>query len=81
MKSKQTEDYMETLDREYGVIANMRILSELLDIRNWIIKEVSKLEYKSLDEFEYCSVSSRLDTLKEMEEIINNRIKHNSIKE
>lgn len=87
MKSKQTKDYMETLEKEtelskgYDVITQMRIVNELLGIRQWVDKEISKLEYKDLNEYQFCQMSSRLDTLREVEEIINAGIKYNSIKE
>jgi hypothetical protein len=87
MKSKQTKDYMETLEKEtelskgYDVITQMRVVKELLGIRGWISGEINKLEYKGVSELEYCEQSSRLKALQEFEEVISAGIKHNSIKE
>jgi len=87
MKSKQTENYMETLDKEttlekgFDTIASIKIVNELLGIRKWISGEINKLEYKELTELQYCESNARLTCLQEMEEIINLGIKHNSIKE
>lgn len=73
--------FREEINKGYETLANMRAINALLDVRNYITKEIGKLEYKNISELEYCEMSSKLNTLKDTEEQVNLLIKQYSVKE
>lgn len=58
------------------ILLNTRELSTLADIKNYVTRQKDELDYKNVSEYQYCSLSSRFDTLTEIENLINEKIKN-----
>ena len=56
------------------ILLNARELSTLLDISNFVKYQKGLLEYKSLDEFQYCESNGKLTAYEEIEKLINEKI-------
>lgn len=65
---------MEGIEKSLDILCNMRELSTLMDIRNYVTGEKIKLDYTGVNEYEYCAIKSRFETLTEIEDLLNNKI-------
>lgn len=65
---------MEGIEKSIDLLCSVRELSTLVDIRNYVTGEKSKLNYNGTTEYEYCAIKSRFETLKEIEDLLNNKI-------
>ena len=65
---------MEKFGKSLDLLCNIREMSTLVDIRNYVTGEKSKLNYNGTTEYEYCAIKSRFETLKEIEDLLNNKI-------
>lgn len=58
------------------ILLNTRELSTLLDIKNYVTRRKDELDYKGVSEYDYCKQEGRFDTLTEIENLINEKIKN-----
>lgn len=66
---------MEGIEKSLDLLCNIRELSTIMDIKNHITREKDKIDYKNIDEFQYCALKSRFETLEELESILNEKVK------
>lgn len=66
---------MEGIEKSLDILCNIRELSTLVDIRNCITEKKSKLNYGGANEYDYFAIKSRFETLEELENLINDKIK------
>jgi len=65
---------MEQFGKSLDLLCNIREMSTLVNIRNHVTGEKSKLNYNGTTEYEYCAIKSRFETLTEIEDLLNNKI-------
>lgn len=66
---------MEQFGKSLDLLCNIREMSTLVNIRNHVTGEKSKLNYNGTTEYEYCAIKSRFETLQEIEDLLNEKIK------
>jgi hypothetical protein len=60
--------------RFIDILLNMRELSTLIDIKNYITIKKDELDYKGIDEYSFCKYEGKLDVLLELENLLLNKI-------
>ena len=60
--------------KSIDTLLNTRELNTLMDIKLYINNKKSLLEYKEIDEYEYCENNSKLDVYTELEFFIDSKI-------
>jgi len=66
---------MEQFGKSLDLLCNIREMSTLVDIRNYVTREKMKLNYNGVNEYDYCAIKSRSETLQEIEDLLNEKIK------
>jgi len=66
--------FQELKEKAIDRLLSARELSANLDILNFVKYQKSLLEYKSLDEFQYCESNGKLMAYEEIEKLINEKI-------
>lgn len=62
-------------EKSIDILLKTRELNTLLSINKHIDQQTSYLEYKGLNEFQYCENNAKLNTYLELKEFINEKIK------
>lgn len=65
---------MTGFEKKLDLLCNIRELSTLMDIRNYVTREKTKLNYNGVNEYDYCAIKSRFETLTEIEDLLNSKI-------
>jgi len=66
---------MEGIEKSYELLSRIKCLNHFHEIKSWVNEQIDLLDNTGKTEWEYCAIKSRYDTLKEFENIINDKIK------
>lgn len=68
--------YEQQRDKMVDNLLKLREMSTLVDIRAYVTSKKDELDYKGISEYDYCKLEGRFETLKEIEDLINEKIKN-----
>ena len=66
--------YEEGRDELHGMLCNIRILTILAEMRTEVSNMIEKLDCDPKDEYNYLECKAKMDALKEVGDLINNKI-------
>lgn len=66
--------FEETKDELHGTLCNIRTLTILAELRQEVSEMITKLDCNPEDEYSYLECKAKIDILKEVGNLINNKI-------